>query len=183
MSYARFFDPATTHAAAVAAAGLNLPTSDVYVFADVAEILRCCGCRLASGDEPQDFFTILTSRMVEHLAEHTAAGHAVPATVVPAILADYPDGIVPQTSGEHGGFSLCPAGCPLCEIVGHEAEEHWRARVGVDQPGSGLVTVDLSAMSMQQLAERDAACRAADEAAEMRAACDPDDDRERDGWE
>lgn len=178
MSYARFFDPATTHAAALAAAGLNLPTSDVYVFADVAEILRCCGCRLTAGDEPQDFFTILTARMVEHLAAHTAAGHTVPETVVPEILADYPDGIVPQTRGEHGGFSLCPERCPLCEIVGHEAEEHWRARVG-----SGLVTVDLSAMSTQERAEHDAACRAADEAAEMRAACDPDGDRERDGWE
>ncbi len=131
--------------------------SDVYVYPDVAELLRCCGCRLvrAGEDDPRDFWTILVDRMIVHLAEHTSAGHLVPDGLVSAIRDAYPGGMVPQTRGEHGGFSLCPADCPLCEIVVHESELHWRERVGVDQPGSGLVTFDRSRFTAEQLAEMD----------------------------
>lgn len=57
MSYARFSDD-----------------SSVYVYADVGGYVACCGCAL--GDK-WDFHS--PSEIVEHLQEHVAAGHKVPA--------------------------------------------------------------------------------------------------------
>lgn len=56
MSYSRFGD-----------------RSDVYVFLDVSGTLTCCGCQL-EGRRSFDS----TVQMVDHLAEHRAAGHRVP---------------------------------------------------------------------------------------------------------
>ena len=47
--------------------------SDVYVFMNTGGYLDCCGCIL--GSEGQ-FFS--TQAMVDHLADHRAAGHDVP---------------------------------------------------------------------------------------------------------
>lgn len=70
--------------------------SDVYVFMNVGGYLDCCACPLqerewvddptypffkgylrAVGDEVQTRFTT-TEGMIDHLAEHRAAGHHVP---------------------------------------------------------------------------------------------------------
>jgi hypothetical protein len=48
-------------------------SSDVYVFMSVGGWLECCGCLL----EDEWVFTD-TASMIEHLAEHRAAGHSVP---------------------------------------------------------------------------------------------------------
>lgn len=47
--------------------------ADVYVFMSSAGHLECCGCKL--GDQ-WEFGS--TQAMVDHLAEHRAAGHDVP---------------------------------------------------------------------------------------------------------
>ncbi len=46
---------------------------DVYVFMSTSGHLECCGCIL--GDQ---WSFASTQEMVDHLAEHRAAGHAVP---------------------------------------------------------------------------------------------------------
>jgi len=65
MSYARFSD------------------ADVYVFMSSAGHLECCGCILG---DPGRFDS--TQAMVDHLAEHRAAGHSVPATIEAELWAD-----------------------------------------------------------------------------------------------
>jgi hypothetical protein len=57
--------------------------ADVYVYLDARGYLACCGCIL--GDE-WEFHS--TDAMVEHLNAHTAAGHDVPSSVIPALRAD-----------------------------------------------------------------------------------------------
>lgn len=47
--------------------------ADVYVFMSSAGHLECCGCRLGNQWEFGS-----TQAMVDHLAEHRAAGHDVP---------------------------------------------------------------------------------------------------------
>lgn len=67
--------------------------ADVYVFMHTHKFLECCGCSL--GDQ-WDFHS--TADMVAHLREHIAAGHDVPAWVIPQIEADdaenFPPGVV-----------------------------------------------------------------------------------------
>lgn len=58
--------------------------SDVYVYMDVGGYLCCCACSLG----PSSFHADGTQAMVDHLAEHVAAGHSVPAHVVPEVWAD-----------------------------------------------------------------------------------------------
>lgn len=53
--------------------------SDVYVYADVAGHLRCCGCNLG-------FLT--TREMIDHLGAHRAAGQMVPESCIIGLLAD-----------------------------------------------------------------------------------------------
>ena len=65
MSYARF-----SHA-------------DVYVFMSTSGHLECCGCHL--GDQ---WSFDSTAAMVEHLAEHRAAGHDVPNGIESDLWAD-----------------------------------------------------------------------------------------------
>lgn len=55
----------------------------VYVYMDARGYLSCCGCIL--GDQ-WEFPS--TEAMVEHLNVHIAAGHDVPAHVIPALRAD-----------------------------------------------------------------------------------------------
>lgn len=59
--------------------------SDVYVFAHVNGFIQCCGCRL--GDE-WDFDS--PEGIVEHLKQHVAAGHKVPADLLdPEVFSDF----------------------------------------------------------------------------------------------
>lgn len=77
MSYARFGAP---------------PESQVYVFltCPVADYptgaLECCGCWLV-GDAVYARFTT-TEGMLDHLAEHRAAGHGVADSTLDALRAD-----------------------------------------------------------------------------------------------
>jgi hypothetical protein len=57
--------------------------SDVYVFMSTSGHLECCGCRL--GDE---WAFDSTQAMVDHLAEHRAAGHDVPAGIEDSLWED-----------------------------------------------------------------------------------------------
>lgn len=57
--------------------------ADVYVFMSVNGHLECCGCSL--GDE-WSFGS--TQAMVDHIAEHRAAGHDVPADLEADLWAD-----------------------------------------------------------------------------------------------
>jgi len=50
--------------------------SDVYVFLHSDGALECCGCLLAG--PYRSFSCIKTSKMLEHLKRHLAAGHQVP---------------------------------------------------------------------------------------------------------
>lgn len=54
--------------------------SDVYVFDDVRGGTTCCACNLADGD-----FNGTRAQMIDHLREHVAAGHAVPADIFTAL--------------------------------------------------------------------------------------------------
>lgn len=58
--------------------------ADVYVFMSTSGHLECCGCRL--GKRSQEFDS--TQAMVDHLAEHRAAGHAVPDEIETELWAD-----------------------------------------------------------------------------------------------
>jgi len=57
--------------------------ADVYVFMSTSGHLECCGCRL--GDQ---WSFDSTAAMVEHLAEHRAAGHDVPDGIEADLWAD-----------------------------------------------------------------------------------------------
>ena len=78
--------------------------SSVYVFMSTSGYLECCGCSLTP-DGP--FETGTTIGMIAHLRAHTAAGGTVPASVIPAIVADaaenFPPGTVPCR--DHGRVS------------------------------------------------------------------------------
>ena len=60
--------------------------ADVYVFMSTSGHLECCGCRL--GDQ---WAFDSTQAMVDHLAEHRAAGHYVPAGIEDALWEDDQD--------------------------------------------------------------------------------------------
>jgi len=57
--------------------------ADVYVFMSTSGHLECCGCHL--GDQ---WAFDSTAAMVEHLAEHRAAGHDVPDGIEAELWAD-----------------------------------------------------------------------------------------------
>lgn len=57
--------------------------ANVYVFASTSGFLECCGCWL--GDQ-WDYGS--TQEMVDHLAEHRAAGHDVPEGIEAELWAD-----------------------------------------------------------------------------------------------
>lgn len=57
--------------------------ADVYVFMSTSGHLECCGCKL--GDE---WAFDSTQAMVDHLAEHRAAGHNVPDGIEADLWAD-----------------------------------------------------------------------------------------------
>lgn len=63
--------------------------ADVYVFMNVGGYLDCCGCILG-GPSRHD----TTAGMVEHLANHRAAGHDVPDGIEDELRADDSDNFV-----------------------------------------------------------------------------------------
>lgn len=69
---------------------------DVYVFMHVGGFLQCCGCRL--GD---DWNFDSTDEMVEHVAEHRAAGHNVPDGLEQSLLEDDEDNFPPSCRDGH----------------------------------------------------------------------------------
>lgn len=89
MSYARF----------------GADDSSVYVFMNRGGMLECCYCSL--DPEHHNFEAGATIKMIAHLRAHEQAGHTVPNSVVPALLADaqqnFPLGTVPCR--EHGRVS------------------------------------------------------------------------------
>lgn len=58
--------------------------ADVYVFMSSSGHLECCGCILGDYSVTCDS----TQEMVDHLAEHRAAGHDVPDGIEAALWAD-----------------------------------------------------------------------------------------------
>lgn len=70
--------------------------ADVYVFMDVHGTLECCGCSL--GDE-WNFGS--TEAMIDHIAEHRAAGHDVPDGLEDELRADDEDNFPPQCADGH----------------------------------------------------------------------------------
>lgn len=58
--------------------------ADVYVYMDVGGYLCCCACPLGT----TSFHADSTRVMVDHLAQHAAAGHDFPAHVIPELWAD-----------------------------------------------------------------------------------------------
>ncbi|ROR97803.1 hypothetical protein EDD28_2412 [Salana multivorans] len=60
------------------------PSSDVYVYGDIAGYVACCGCILS---DQWDFHS--AAEIVAHLREHVAAGHNVPENLLDESL--YPD--------------------------------------------------------------------------------------------
>lgn len=145
---------------------------------DVAEepagFLCCRNCRRMHGHH---FRTVLVGNMLKHLGDHLLARDDVPADLVTKILTDNPDGIVDPARNEHGGFSTCPVvDCGLCWVAATESEIHWEA--GMTALGITLVQVDPSTWTPEETAEHDRRCKDAEMAAEMRAATDPDDERD-----
>jgi len=57
--------------------------ADVYVFMSTSGHLECCGCHLG-----EQWAFDSTAAMVEHLAEHRAAGHNVPNGIEADLWAD-----------------------------------------------------------------------------------------------
>lgn len=70
--------------------------SDVYVYMHVAGHLECCGCIL--GDE-WSFHS--TQAMIDHLAEHRAAGHNIPVGIEDELRADDGQNFPPQCADGH----------------------------------------------------------------------------------
>lgn len=64
---------------------------DVYIFADVAGGVTCCGCLLDGENHPSQ---LSLDDMLEHLKRHREAGHAVPERLEYSLVADreYIDG-------------------------------------------------------------------------------------------
>lgn len=75
--------------------------ADVYVFMDVHGTLECCGCSL--GDE-WNFGS--TEAMIDHIAEHRAAGH------------DVPDGLEDELRSSGYGWNSGPQSCPAAHCGG-----------------------------------------------------------------
>lgn len=69
---------------------------DVYVFMDVYGSLQCCGCLL---DDQWHYDS--TQAMVDHLAEHRAAGHNVPDGIEAALWEDDEENFPPQCAAGH----------------------------------------------------------------------------------
>jgi len=57
--------------------------SDVYVFPNPQGRLECCDCDLGGVREFDS-----TQAMIDHLAEHRAAGHKVPDYIEPELIAE-----------------------------------------------------------------------------------------------
>lgn len=70
--------------------------ADVYVFMSVYGSLECCGCWLGPG---WNFGS--TQAMIDHLAEHRAAGHSVPEGIEDALRDDDAENFPPQCTGGH----------------------------------------------------------------------------------
>lgn len=64
--------------------------ADVYVYMDLNGSLACCGCILES-ESSLSWFYDSTAAMVAHLAEHRAAGHAIPDDLEADLLEDDAD--------------------------------------------------------------------------------------------
>ena len=66
--------------------------SDVYVYASGEECLWliCFECRLIRGGLGE-FNTVVRQTMLDHLAEHTAAGHKVPARAIACLTKEMED--------------------------------------------------------------------------------------------
>ncbi|OII61163.1 hypothetical protein BJP40_06450 [Streptomyces sp. CC53] len=83
-------------------ARLGQSGSDVYVFMDISGHLECCLCALMPVGRilPGSFRAHCTQGMVDHLAEHEAAGHHVPDYVVPELPADDAENFPRAKGGE-----------------------------------------------------------------------------------
>jgi hypothetical protein len=69
--------------------------SDVYVYMDVSGHLSCCGCSLS------DVWAYdSTDSLIDHLAEHRAAGHEVP-DIEGELRDDEEDNFPPQCAAGH----------------------------------------------------------------------------------
>ena len=63
--------------------------SDVYVFDQVDGVLCCCGCQLSY--RRISYYAETAAEMADHLREHEAAGHMVPAGVIDRIASTADD--------------------------------------------------------------------------------------------
>lgn len=88
--------------------------SGVFVFTNSGGMLECCSCPLLTGS--RSFEAGATIGMIAHLRAHVEAGHTVPASVTPAIVAD-----------SQVNFPLGTVPCPEHGRVSHE-HECWRSR-------------------------------------------------------
>lgn len=70
--------------------------ADLYVFMNISGYLECCGCWLG---KQWDFGS--TQEMVDHIAEHRAAGHAVPDSLEDSLRADDESNFPPQCAQGH----------------------------------------------------------------------------------
>jgi hypothetical protein len=84
--------------------------SDVYTFEHVGGGLECCGCAL----HPVSVRFTDVAEFCRHLDEHTAAGHTVPADVIPAVLADH-------AAGEFAGWDTTGDPARLAPWTDHPA--------------------------------------------------------------
>lgn len=73
--------------------------ADVYVYMDVGGYLSCCGCWLAGMEGRWVYHS--TQAMIDHLAEHRAAGHDVPAGIEDELRNDDEDNFPPQCAAGH----------------------------------------------------------------------------------
>jgi hypothetical protein len=85
MSYCRFASAETVAKFAGGEYGPDEP-SDVYVYLDCGGWLACCACRIEGMSGRWEHYS--TDAMIAHLRAHIAAGHTVPADVIPALEAD-----------------------------------------------------------------------------------------------
>lgn len=68
--------------------------SDLYVYADVAGYVTCCGCWFGGGisaDPADDFRTTELDDMLAHVARHRAEGHHVPRWLEDGLRDRWPD--------------------------------------------------------------------------------------------
>lgn len=73
--------------------------ADVYVYMDVGGYLSCCGCWLVGMEGEWAYHS--TQDMIDHLAEHRAAGHNVPADIEDSLREDDEDNFPPQCAEGH----------------------------------------------------------------------------------